>query len=431
MVVQREAAVRQAVEEGLARTLRAIETLPCNTADLFGADFDRTRDAGSKRLVEALEGLGGVEKGVVEQSVGELVRVVEGGREEAAARNVEQLAVIEDACSAEVAAAVARMEAVSTEDPRKMRAAVEQEQGVVLGKLRSMTAVTDLVEQLSRLVGAAMEEMLAVKTNEWVRQEGDSAVAGFKLAAGKLPVAWPADFDAAYQGLLQSLSAGLQARLRASGVDTEAETVCLAAFASAAASLEQAMVALNAEKLATVENQMRSSVALCGAKLDLLPVRDPLETARLSGEEVEATMRGFREAVPIEEKCEELRVTLESTAAAFHEGRVRCWASHRVESVTAEFDTGVAALPVTAEAAFSAAVGDKLRASVGDHEKELKAAGVSGVVANESVVALSRALKERVAGHEDRNRKVRPVQKRVLETRRCVSQGRRIQRHIF
>ena len=50
--------------------------------------------------------------------------------------------------------------------------------------------------------------------------------------------------------------------------------------------------------------------------------------------------------------------------------------------------------PRLVEATFSAAVGDKFRASVGEYEQELRAAGVCGVVANESVVALSEALKE-------------------------------------
>ncbi|KAJ1466364.1 hypothetical protein T484DRAFT_2492646 [Baffinella frigidus] len=297
------------------------------------------------------------------------------------------------------------MEEVSAGDPRQIRAALEQEQEIIVEKLRSMTAVKAIAQQHSLRVVEAAQGILASKTKEWVQGQSDSAVAEFQSAAQTLPVAFPADFDAAYQGLLGSVSAGLQGRLRADGADAEAEVACLAAFARAAEALEQAMVALNAEKLAATADQMASSVALFGAKLALLPAGDPVETARSSGEEVEATMRGFREAVPIEAKCEELRVTLERTAAAFREGRTRAWANQRAETAAAEFDTSVAALPVTAEAEFSAALGETLRASVGGFEKEVQAAGVSGGVASESVVALSAALKERVAEHENRNRK--------------------------
>ncbi|KAJ1490086.1 hypothetical protein T484DRAFT_1935871, partial [Baffinella frigidus] len=204
MEAQREAAVRRAVEEGGMRTLGAIEALPCNTADLFGLDFDRARDAGSQQLGEALEGLGGVAKGAVEQSVGEFVRTVDGAREGAVTRNMKQLAGIETACTGEVAAAVARMEAVSIEDPRQIRAALEQEQEIVVEKLRSMTAVKAIAQQHSKHVVEAAQGILASKIKEWVQDQSDSTVTEFNLAAGKLPVAFPADFDAAYQELLGS-----------------------------------------------------------------------------------------------------------------------------------------------------------------------------------------------------------------------------------
>ena len=162
----------------------------------------------------------------------------------------------------------------------------------------------------------------------------------------------------------------------------------------------------NAEKVAAVDDRITSSVALFSAELDRLPTHGPAETARLSEEEMEAMMCGFREAVAIEPRCEELRITLGRSTAAFCEGRIRAWVHQGVESAAAAFDASAAALPVMAEAAFSTALGEKLGASVGRFEKELEAAGVSGVVANESVAALSGALKERVAGHQERNRKV-------------------------
>ena len=165
--------------------------------------------------------------------------------------------------------------------------------------------------------------------------------------------------------------------------------------------------ARNAEKVAAVDEHIKSSVAMFGAELDRHPVYDPSETARLSEAEIEATMRGFRKVVAIEARCGELRVTLGRTAAAFLEGRIRTWARQGVERATAALDAEVAALPVMTKAEFSAALGKMLSASVGRFEKELEAARVSGVVANESVVALAGALEVRVVGHEEeRNRKV-------------------------
>jgi len=126
------------------------------------------------------------------------------------------------------------MEAMSPGDPRQIRAALEQEQESVVAKLQSMAAVEAMAQQHSKRVVEAAQGILASKTTEWARREGDSTVARFKLAAQKLPAAFPADFDAAYQGLLGSVSAGLQGRLSAAGVDAGAEAACLAACARAA-----------------------------------------------------------------------------------------------------------------------------------------------------------------------------------------------------